>query len=130
MLRQSSPIFLIGISIACGATLFFPENIANTLGVVDFRNQYRGYIGAILIIASSVVIAQSARWGIKALRASYNSKRSKKVRINYLHNLTPDEKAYLIPFVIDDENTQYFVIEDGIAGGLSAKNIIYQASGV
>ncbi len=47
-----------------------------------------------------------------------------------LHKLTPDEKAYLVPYVIKDENTQYFLIEDGVAGGLVAKGIIYQASSV
>jgi hypothetical protein len=130
MLRQSGPVFLIGIAIASGAMLLFSENIANILGVTDFRNQYRGYIGAIFIISSSVIIAQASWWVIKWLRSFHTRRISKKARHSYLQNLTPDEKAYLIPFVVQDENTQYFSIQDGIAGGLSAKNIIYQATSV
>jgi hypothetical protein len=45
-----------------------------------------------------------------------------------LHELTADEKAYLIPYVLENQNTQYFLLEDGIAGGLQAKTIIYRAS--
>ena len=44
--------------------------------------------------------------------------------------MTPDEKAYLVPFVLQQENTQYFLIEDGIAGGLIAKGVLYRSSNV
>lgn len=53
-----------------------------------------------------------------------------KVRHQSLHELTPDEKSYLAAYVLDDVNTQYMQIDDGIAGGLNAKGIIYRASNV
>ena len=37
VLKQSSPVFLLGISIACGALVFLPENIVSVIGLNDFR---------------------------------------------------------------------------------------------
>jgi hypothetical protein len=45
-----------------------------------------------------------------------------------LKSLTKDEKAFLRPYIVDDENTQYASIYDGVANGLLAKNIVYRAS--
>jgi hypothetical protein len=130
MMRKSEPVFLIGLAVAAGATLFLPENITKTLGIVQFRDEHREYIGALFMISSSLIAAQTA-WALQnGARALYRRGRIRKERIKHLHNLTPGEKRYLIPFVRADQNTQYFPIDDGIAGGLSAKEVIYQASSV
>ena len=50
------------------------------------------------------------------------------MRQGYLDNLTPDEKTYLAPYVLEEVTSQVFELEDGIAGGLVAKNIIYRSS--
>lgn len=45
-----------------------------------------------------------------------------------LHELTPDEKGYLLPYIRDVANTRYFKFIDGIAGGLWAKRILFRSS--
>ncbi|MGY6217836.1 super-infection exclusion protein B [Methylolobus aquaticus] len=45
-----------------------------------------------------------------------------------LHALTSEEKGYLAPYVFGKVNTQYFRVDDGIAGGLTAKLMIYRSS--
>ncbi len=44
--------------------------------------------------------------------------------------LMPDEKAYLLRYITEQQNTQYFRIDDGIAQGLVAKLIIYQSASI
>lgn len=61
---------------------------------------------------------------------AWKSRKSRLVREQRLRELTPDEKAYLATYVLEHANTCYFEPKDGIAGGLSAKNMIYRSSGV
>jgi hypothetical protein len=134
-LRQTSPIIFLGLCIASGSILFVGDDLAKTLGLSEFRDQNRGYLVAAFIITLSILIAQgiwgSGRFLESVVKKRWENRKLKQViedRKKCLHNLTPDEKAYLAPYVLRDENTQYFLIEDGIAGGLEAKGIIYQAS--
>jgi len=47
-----------------------------------------------------------------------------------MRELLPDEKAYLLRYVTEQQNTQYFRLDDGIAQGLVVKHLIYQAAEV
>ncbi|MGL6349088.1 MAG: super-infection exclusion protein B [Aeromonas sp.] len=51
-----------------------------------------------------------------------------KNRCRQLHTLTPEEKGYLIPYVIDQQNSIYVGMDDGIMFGLRAKRVTYLAS--
>lgn len=130
VLKKLNPVFFLGLSIATGAVIFLPENTISIIGLDDFRSLNKGYIGGVFIIAVSLLIAQAVFWCLKSIVGIYKRKQVSKVQKDYLHNLTPDEKAYLKPFVIEEKNTQYFGIQDGIAGGLDAKGILYRSSNV
>lgn len=127
-LRQSSPVVLLGISIASGAILFIPEEFAAIFGLSGFRHQYRAYIGGLLIVSSSLVLAQLFWRLCETLKSKWDNSRRLADMKRSLHDLTPDEKAYLSPFILANENTQYFLIEDGIACGLEDKHILYRPS--
>ena len=129
-LLKASPVLLLGISIACGTVLFIPEDLASKLAITEFRQQYRAYIGGTFILSSSIVLAQFAWLFIQSLKYKYDHRISLSNKRKRLYYLTPDEKAYLVPYVFCDENTQYFLLEDGISGGLEAKGIIYRASNI
>ncbi len=47
-----------------------------------------------------------------------------------MRELLPDEKAYLMRYISEQQNTQYFRLDDGIAQGLVVKHVIYQAAAV
>lgn len=136
-IRQTSPIIFLGLSIATGIIIFVPNDIAEALGLSDLRMHYRAHFGFAFVVSISIVFAQCL-WGaarfaatlLKTFRESRKAKQAMQEREKMLHDLTPDEKAYLAPYILDKENTQYFLIEDGIAGGLEAKGIIYQARDV
>jgi len=115
--------------------LFIGDDFVKTLGLFDFREQNRGYIGLVFIVSLSIVLAhlfwqagKSLSSFMKGILDARKAKKNLEEKKRQLHDLTPDEKAYLSPYILDDENTQYFAPQDGIACGLAAKGILYQAS--
>ena len=136
-LKQASPALLLGFALASGLVLFSPESFVATLGLDSFRRDNKPYIGGSFVVSIALLVSQlifSTGTLIRALLAKRQArKKAAQAEIDRqkrLQELTPDEKAYLIPYVLHDENTQHFQIEDGVAGGLLAKSIIYQASKV
>ena len=136
-LKQTSPVIFLGLSIATGIILFSGDSVIIALGLEEFRNNNKGYLGAIFIGSLSILLSYTAFSFVKIGKEQYRKYHSKikqkeklKKQQEQLHKLTPDEKAYLIPYVLNDENTQYFLIEDGVAGGLVAKGMIYQSSSI
>lgn len=134
-LKQASPALLLGFALASGLMLFTPDSFVATLGLDAFRHANKPYIGGTFVVSLAILLAQSLFHlgaSIKSLFAKREARRkaaqAEAARHKELHELTPDEKAYLVPYIFGDENTQYFLIEDGVAGGLTAKRIIYQAS--
>lgn len=139
--RNASPPVFLGVAVASGIVIFSGENVAASLGVDQFRTAYRGELGIAFLVSVSVFVATSI-WSVSAFvnkriiqraetkQKAENAKLREEERKRSLHELTPDEKAYLIPYVVDEQNTQYFLIEDGVAGGLQAKGIIYRSSNV
>lgn len=115
--------------------LFLPEVALQSLALTAFRDSNRPYIGGALLVSISLLVGQllissaaSLREIFKKLAAHREQIEAARKRTEILHKLTPDEKAYLAPYILDEKNTQYFGIQDGIAGGLQAKEIIYRAS--
>ena len=45
-----------------------------------------------------------------------------------LHQLTPEEKGYLVPFIDKQQNSVYVGMDDGVMAGLVTKRITYRAS--
>ncbi len=135
--RQFTPALLLGVTLTSGAMLFLPSGVLEQLGLAGLAAEHRPYIGAALLVALSLLVAQSVvgAWAfVKGLNTKRKSKQAAAAadnrRRSMLSNLTPEEKSYLAPYIFDAQNTQYFPIEDGVAGGLAAKHIIFRASNV
>jgi len=126
--KKVAPVPLLAISIATGIILFTPPGFSRTLGIDEFRETYRGWIGSAFILSLSYLAAHLAWWLRSIIMARRKRKQAEKTRNQHLHDLTAEEKGYLAPFVFDGVNTQNFDIDDGIAGGLTPKGIIYRAS--
>lgn len=129
-LRQATPPILIGIAVAAALLLFMNEEYVTKFGLQEFRDKNRSYIGAALIGSVSILASQLVWWLRLHIWIWFQGKQSQRQREKWLHALTPDEKAYLLPYIANSENTQYFAIEDGVAQGLKEKGIIYMASTV
>ena len=136
-IKGATPVVLLGIAIATGVGLFAGDRFMSTVGLFELRGQYRPYIGGTFLLASSLLVAQGVAGAWRMIESQIDRRRKKRrdeqalARLNAsLRSLTPDEKAFLAPFILGAENSLYFRIEDGIAGGLVAKNILFRPSNI
>lgn len=121
--RKVPIAFLVAIISVLGLILFLPVEIAKTLAVKKFRDEYRVFLGPALLLAVSYAIARLYMFFMKGLTERKNLKLQQKI----LHKLTPEEKSFLIPYIENQENS-IKSLGSGIAGGLEAKNIIFRSS--
>jgi hypothetical protein len=118
------------VLIGSGLILFLPANIIGEIGLGEFRVDYRTYLG-LAFIASSCLLAVQLVFKIAPTIGHKNKVwQGDRVTRNYLKTLTKDEKDFLRPYVIDDQNTRNESIYNGIANGLEVKGLIYKASSV
>lgn len=130
-----SPAILLGSALASGLVLFSSEPFMETLGLDAFRVANKPYIGGAFVVSIALLLSHStfqlvsfAKGIVSARTAKKRAAAAEKARKQKLHELTPDEKAYLVPYVVEDANTQYFLIEDGVVGGLVQNGVLYQSS--
>lgn len=122
--RKVPPAFLVAIATILGLILFLPEEIFKTLAVDAFRKEYRIWIGPAFLLAVAFLVARLYMYLIQ----EYSRKRQLKSMQKELHQLTPGEKGYLLPYIQEQKNTIYVGPEDGIMNGLVAKGIICRVS--
>ena len=122
--RKIPAAFLVAIFSALGLILFLPEETAKTIAVNEFRKNYRVYLGPAFLFTGSFLLARL----FIHFRIGYGERQNLKILQKTLHQLTPEEKGYLVPFIVNKQNTIHVGMEDGIMGGLIAKKIKYLAS--
>lgn len=124
--RKIPAAFLVAFLCVIGLILFIPEEVAKTLAVDNFRNEYRVFLGPVFLLLVSFAIARIFIY----FRRSAEEKKRRENRREFIHNLTAEEKGYLFQYLGRGRNTVHVGIEDGIMGGLEAKGITYRASDV
>lgn len=129
-LKAVTPQVLIGVAVFCGVLLFSSQHFVAALGLDGFVSTNRVYIG-VGFIGSICILASQLLWWLKgSLLAPISTIRRVLGRSKVMRELLPDEKAYLLRYVTEQQNTQYFRLDDGIAQGLVIKHLIYQAAAV
>jgi hypothetical protein len=129
-LKAVTPQVLIGVAVFCGVLLFSSPHFVVNLGLGGFVGANRAYLGA-GFIGSICILASQLLWWLKgSFLAPVTAIRRLLRRSKVMRELLPDEKAYLLRYITEQQNTQYFRIDDGIAQGLAAKHVIYQAASV
>ena len=119
--RKIPAAFLVAISTVLGLILFLPEELAKLVAVDNFREQYRLYIGPAFLLTISFCAARIYTFLIRG----YNQKKALKLKQKSLHKLTPNEKGYLVHFVIHQQNSVNVGMDDGVMAGLRSKGITY-----
>ena len=122
--RKIPAAFLVAISMVLSLILFLPEDLAKTVAVNGFREQYRVYVGPLFLLTISFCVARIYMFFL----LGYNQKKAIKLKQRSLHKLTPEEKGYLLPFIIKEQNSINAGMDDGVMAGLRAKGITYSAT--
>lgn len=126
LLEKLPSSLVFSLSILLIAILYLPEHHAETLSISDFRDKYRIYLGPSLLACAGILLARF----FSRMNSKYNAYKMVRRLKASLNILTPEEKGYLIPFMLDGKNTIYIGIQDGIIASLCAKGITYRASSV
>jgi hypothetical protein len=123
-----TPRYLVAVSIFCGALLFISEQTSKALGVYQFTQDNRQWLGIALIASISLVAID---WSIKISTVVRNMVRRikfKKRMIQCLHTLTEEEKQILRYYLSKQSKTNTLRTDDGIVNTLVAKGIIYRSA--
>lgn len=123
--RKLTPVTLFGLAVACAIILFTPTNALTKLGLRDFRDSNRSTVALVLLICGSLLFAHLVFRAGPSLRTWLATKRTRRIRERDLRELTPIERAYLMPFVERAEATRSFAFNDGVAVSLVHKEILY-----
>jgi hypothetical protein len=126
VLRKLEVPIIIMIAVVLALMLFLPDGIADTLSEKVFRDSYRTYLGPAFLLALALLITKIAL----GIRASCRHRRRTRAMFEQLHLLTAEERGYLCRFIFGGVNTIYVGIQDGVAGGLVVKGILYRASSI
>jgi len=127
-LRKMAPLSLMGVGIGSGVLLFAPQGLCDTLGTAELVKQHRSIIGLIFIGSWALLLAHLISWGSKRVVAARKSRRQRAIQESQLRDLTPEERHFLAPYAFKNQTTQRFACDDGIAGGLEAKGILFRSS--
>jgi hypothetical protein len=125
-----SPKYLAAIGIFAGGLLFTPQSFTETLGLLTIIGKYRPWIGLVFFLTIALLAAHAFDPIVKYIKGSWNGRKVRKLMEERLHNLTPDEKAIMRGYILQDSRTQYLRPDDGVVSGLQSAKVIYQASQV
>ncbi|OYW38938.1 MAG: hypothetical protein B7Z35_05795 [Hydrogenophilales bacterium 12-61-10] len=117
---------LLVAGLAAGFILFIPEFLATTLAVDGFRKEYRVFLGPGLVLVAAWLLARLFIAATGHLRERENLRKL----MEQLNDLTSQEKGYLATFIVAGNTTIYVAMDDGIIGGLRARNIVYRSSNI
>ena len=125
---KQGPKALAGIAVATGMVIFMPENLASSLGVNAFRTSNRGVFGWSFIASTSLLATYALWWVGGLIKSHYKKQRLRQMRESQLYELTAEELRFLAPYICEDTSTRNAAIDNGVARGLEAKEIIFRAS--
>ena len=123
-LRKIPIGFLLALTIVLGLILFLPDTVAGKLAIREFRGDYRKFLGPAFLLGTAFLLTRI----VLGCGRKIEKRRRMQCRRKQLHDLTPEEMGYLTDFVLSGRNTIYVDVDDGIAGGLLGKSIIYRSS--
>lgn len=127
-IKNNSPKFNMALLIGSSLILFSGEEFLKRIGFYEIKEKYQLYMGLVFIFSMSVLLMNIVYFLKDKAIGIINTIKQNKYWTIQLKRLTNEEKGYLLPYIEEKKNTQYFDISDGISGGLASKKIIYRAS--
>jgi hypothetical protein len=116
--------------IASAALLFIPDSLISQIGLEEIRLTYRTYAGVVFIASASLLLVNIISGIVHIALRPWRDRQFNRAVYRTLGELTQPEKDFLRPFIFGHANTVSAAINDGVAGGLAAKQIIYRSSNI
>ena len=123
-----APRYLVTLGIAAALLLFGREDILKSLGVYDFTQNYRQWLGLTLVITGALFVVDRAVPIIKWIRNRVLDRKIRKCILKSCNSLTEDEKQIMRFYIAKQTKTNYLRFNDGVVKGLESKYIIMRMS--
>lgn len=128
--KEISSKVALPIFIATFVLLFLPDAYSQKIGLDQFRDAYRIWVGVLLLLTGAALIT-NAIWAIAGfLRPKINTWLFVREKRKTLRSLTADEKAILRRFIIDGEASVHANLNSGPINLLEHKQIVTRAADV
>ncbi|MDH0682935.1 superinfection exclusion B family protein [Achromobacter animicus] len=125
-----APRYLVAVAIVAGSLLFLPVSWLEQLGLQDFANVHRQWLGFAFLVSATlwaIAIALTV-WQAFSEKLFRRSVRQHVVR--RLSSLTEDEKQILRYYIAKNTRANMLKVDDGVVQGLVADSIIYRSASV
>lgn len=97
---------VITIMIICGILLFAPKKLISILGLLEWRDSYRSYIGVTLLFGLVCCLIWVLSWSMS--RVNNEFRLSQKISRKYLkRTISTKEKEYLIENFFNRQNNEF-----------------------
>lgn len=123
-----APRYFISLSVTTACLLFGQEDFLKRLGVYDFTQNNRPWIGLAFLISFALFVVDRGIAIFGWVRHRQAVAEASERRLKRLHSLTEDEKQILGFYIIEQTKTNVLRIDDGVVQGLVATRIIYQSA--
>lgn len=126
-----SPKYLFAIAFFTGSLLFSPYWILERSGLLDYIDRFRLWISLIFWLAFTLLATHSSISIFnKILMPFYTKVKEKKRLREWLHHLTPKQKAMLGQYLDENTRTLNLNFMDGEVKELVNANILYLTTGI
>lgn len=93
-----SPKYLLSISLASFILLFANEKFSGIIGLVEFSDEFRPWIGAIFLLPTSLLLSHLIAYAAKSLYRKINRMINYRNHRKLLNNLSSQERGLLQGF--------------------------------
>lgn len=114
------PVTFLALAAIFFGVMFYSTEIANMLSVDEYRMDYKIYIGLVFMVIVLLLLYRICSFGER----EYGKRRNLKMKQKLLHQLTPEEKGYLIPYIRDKKTTLRIETDDEIIKVLRMNEIV------
>jgi hypothetical protein len=118
------------VCIITSILLFADDDVIQKLGLLNFREFAKTWIGVIWLVSLGLLITDSAISGYNVIKKKRSEKAELDSLFQRLEHLSEDEKKFLAYYIDNNTKTQSAEISDGTANGLSNMKIIYRSSNI
>lgn len=129
-LLKKIPHLAAPFAIASGIVLFAGEETLKPLGLVEFRENGKPYLGAVFLVSLAIVICQFFACAFAWARGHYRHYLARCEIMARLKCLTKEEKKLLGGYLKGQTRTLAFDRENGVVAGLVKAGVLYPAVGV
>lgn len=123
-----NPKLLAFIAAFSGVALFAPETFIATLGLDSLRGEFRPWLGLAFLASAVFLLLHGAAWYTTKMRRKVALRRLERDRLDWICQLSGEERAALRWYIRHDTQTQLFAMDSGLAGGLEAKKFLFRSS--